>query len=492
MVKPIRILAVVCFLSGSSVSAVSSADSLLGQDWSSIKDLYLSETLYFSYQKKYFSSLKQLLLAKQQGRMTQPNETELLLAALYIAYGMHEQAERVLLPMLGRNLDRNLANGVLIQLAQLQVQRARYNQAGETLGRVFGVVDPGLETQRRALLAQVLVHEGKYKEAIKLLDGVKESGEWGYYLRYQIAMAMLGANFKDGAAPVMKQILEYRGDDQELLALRDQANLALGLAYLNDAQANKAKSHFRQIRLDGPVSNKALLSLGWAYKNSDDMKAALVAWSRLDDMTSADPSVQEGLIATSYAYTQLGAYSQAVEHYQKVINAFDAQLRAVDKAIESVGKGELIRGLLATNGSDQRGWQRDMQYLAKGPEQAYLSGIFAGNLFQEGVKNLQDCQFLHDQLVQWETIVASFSDMLKNENDEAAARSHRAQIKLLTTRIELYKGQVNGTLEQQAEFLTEIALNELEKQKKRITRLHALSRLGLAKTYETAARAEEG
>ena len=52
--------------------------------------------------------------------------------------------------------------------------------------------------------------------------------------------------------------------NEELLALKDKANLALGFAYL---QANKpalAKPFLERVRLNGAQSTRALLGLGWA------------------------------------------------------------------------------------------------------------------------------------------------------------------------------------------------------------------------------------
>ena len=64
-------------------------------------------------------------------------------------------------------------------------------------------------------------------------------------------------------------------------ALRDRANLALGFAYLQANQPDKARVPLERVRLNGAYSNKALLGLGWADAALGDYQAALdaVDWS---------------------------------------------------------------------------------------------------------------------------------------------------------------------------------------------------------------------
>ena len=61
----------------------------------------------------------------------------------------------------------------------------------------------------------------------------------------------------------------------EMIALKDRANLALGFAYLQKKNPQKARLALERVRLSGPYSNKALLALGWADAQLGDYKSAL-------------------------------------------------------------------------------------------------------------------------------------------------------------------------------------------------------------------------
>ena len=59
----------------------------------------------------------------------------------------------------------------------------------------------------------------------------------------------------------MNEVGQIAAPTEELAALRDKANLALGFAWLNANRPEDAKKVLQRVRLEGPQSNKALLAV---------------------------------------------------------------------------------------------------------------------------------------------------------------------------------------------------------------------------------------
>ncbi len=131
--------------------------------------------------------------------------------------------------------------------------------------------------------------------------------------------------------------------DEELLSLRDKANLALGFAYLQAQRPADARPILERVRLEGPFSSMALLGVGWADSALGEFKRALVPWLALRKRNLLDSAVQESYLTVPYAYNQLGAPGQAAEYYSSAIDSFDAEFKRIDESIEQIRGGRPAR-----------------------------------------------------------------------------------------------------------------------------------------------------
>src|SRR3569832_1540212 len=147
--------------------------------------------------------------------------------------------------------------------------------AEEALRKIQGKLSPELEAQKAHLFANVLMYEGKFDEAVRLLVSWKGSPTWSAYARFNLGVALVRQKRLADAEPFLTAVGAMYAETQELLALKDRANLALGFAELQAEQPAKAKVSRERVRLNGPYSNKALLGTGWADAALGDYKAAL-------------------------------------------------------------------------------------------------------------------------------------------------------------------------------------------------------------------------
>src|SRR6201999_4522534 len=164
-------------------------------------------------------------------------------------------------------------------------------------------------------------------------------------------------------------------DSDELMALRDKANLALGFAYLQAQRPADARPVLARVRLEGPYSSKALLGVGWADAGLGDFKRALVPWMALRKRSMLDSAVQESFLTIPYAYVQLSAFGQAADFYNLAIQSFDDELKQIDESIEGIRSGKLLDRLLSDDKKDTLTWYWQLSNLPNAPESRYLYAL---------------------------------------------------------------------------------------------------------------------
>ena len=95
----------------------------------------------------------------------------------------------------------------------------------------------------------------------------------------------------------------------------------LGTLLHERGQYNRALVYLNRVRLDGPFSNRALLSAGWANMSGGRPNKAIVSWGVLAKRDATDRATQEAMLALPYAYGQMDLHSQAAAHYSLALNA---------------------------------------------------------------------------------------------------------------------------------------------------------------------------
>ncbi|HEX6242330.1 MAG TPA: hypothetical protein VFZ61_15570 [Polyangiales bacterium] len=301
-------------------------------------------------------------------------------------------------------------------------------------------------------MANALMRMERYDEAVALLSSWKSRSSWSHFARFNLGVALLRSNRLAEGARFLDETGQLQSSDEELLALKDKANLALGFAYLQAGDAPAATPFLERVRLDGPQSSRALLALGWANAAQDRYEDALTPWLALRERNLLDAAVQESYLAVPYAFARLGANGQAAEYYEQALQSFDSEQSRIDESITRIRDGGLLRNLLGdTEGSvPQRGWYWQLQELPDAPESRYLFPVLAGNDFQEGLKNFRDLGYLGSTLARWDENMVVYNDMIEAREKAYAERVPRTDALLasgsleqLAARREAVEGRVN-------------------------------------------------
>lgn len=415
-----------------------------------VKDPHYGEVLYYFYQEDYFPAIVRLMAAQQQSQMLNHSaDAELLLGGLYLSYGHHLRAAEIFERLLADNADPEIRDRTWFFLAKIWLQRGYLPESQQALANIKGKLPKELEPERQMLQAQILIDQGEYDKAIEILNAWRGKDEWSAYAKFNLSVAMVRSGRVNSAVGMLDEIGKLDPYNEELGALRDKANLALGYAYLQDGQPMSAKPALQRVRLSGPFSNKALLGVGWADAETDNYQRALVPWMELRGRDLLDPAVQESMLAIPYAMAKLDSISQAADHYLNAIEAFYEETARIDQTIDRIESGVLFDEFLAQDPMGTTGWYWKLAELPQGTESRYLFHLLASHQFQEGLKNYRDLAYLQRNLDGWHESVDVFRSMIETRELAYNERLPRVQESLANSDLD---GMVRRKLEFDAQL----------------------------------------
>jgi len=420
-----------------------------------VKDLHYGDVLFYFYQDNFFDSITRLLAAQQLERL--PNtegEAELLLGGLYLSLGEHVEAGKIFEALLAGKTSEAVRNKAWFYLGKVWYQRGYLEESERALKQVSDKIQPRINAERYMLLAQLMLRQGRYDDAIAALGSWHGAPDWTAYAQFNLGIALVRQGRLGDAIPHLDRVGRMETASEELLSLRDKANLALGFALLQAQRAGDARPILERVRLEGPYSSMALLGDGWADSTLGDFKRALVPWLALRKRNLLDSAVQESYLTVPYAYNQLGASGQAAEFYSSAIDSFDSELKHIDVSIEEIRSGNLLDRLLNDDKKDTLTWYWQLKTLPDAPESRYLYQLLASNEFQEGLKKYRELNFMSRNLDDWREDVAAYDNMLDTRQQAYNERVPKADAVMAAT-------DLDALTQKRVDF--ESRINEIEK-----------------------------
>ncbi len=399
-----------------------------------VRDLSYGDVLFYFYQDDYFDSITRLLAARDLNRI--PNtqeEAELLLGGLYLSLGEHVEAGRIFQALLNKNTSQEVRNRAWFYLGKVWYQRGYLDESERALRQVSDKIDPRIDAERYMLLAQLMMQQGRYDDAIEILSHWRGTPDWTAYAQFNLGIALVRKDRLADAIRYLDRVGQIETSSEELLSLKDKANLALGFALLQQQRAGEARPILQRVRIEGPYSSKALLGVGWADAGMGEFKRALVPWLALRKRNLLDSAVQESFLTVPYAYLQLSATGQAADYYTSAIDSFDAEIKHIDDSIEQIRDGKLLDRLLNDDKKDTLTWYWQLKTLPDAPESRYLYQLLASNEFQEGLKNYRELNFMSRNLENWRDDIEAFNNMLDTRQEAYQERVPKADAVLAAT-----------------------------------------------------------
>lgn len=290
-----------------------------------ITELAWGEALYFQFKGDSLEALTRLSARMKQGALiAHKNRAEILTAGILLDYGLPTLAADKLALISTTNLNPKVAAKLHLANARVFFEQQHFQAAQETLLKVDKEELSAMElSQASFMTAQIQFSTGDFSGAATTLSQTEHASNLQLYAKYNQGISLLQTSNTSNhtiGLTLLKGIIEQPIIDQEIYALVDQAKLAIGLHAIGQANFSEAQSELQSIRLNGLVSNDALLLLGWSYAGQEDYSTALNYWTQVaghEDILS--PIVQEAWLAVPYAWQKNGDRAKARAGYETAL-----------------------------------------------------------------------------------------------------------------------------------------------------------------------------
>ncbi len=462
---------VVAVITGLSLALPATASSLLDPQIRAVHfDVRLGESL---------RAMTRLQAARQQGFLDhQARQADLLLGDMLLQQGLDLSAEAVLLRV--GEAGGEQADAAWLQLGRLHYRRGEDAAALAAFARIRGPLSGTAQQERLLLEGELLLRSGRLFEAEQrlrtLLEGRKKRSDWVDYGRFNLAVVLFRSGREDEARELLLSLSKQNTKDPVLRTLSDKANLTLAYDRLEAGDIDAATDFFKKGRLSSPVSNTALMGLGRAWAAQEEYKKALVPWLKLSKRDSADPLVQDALLAVPYGFGKLNAYKQALQYYQQALSVFELELERVGKVEGQVNNGDMVR-TLATGFSGDDVLEREvLPALPKASGASHLWQLFSTHEFQEMLRSYVRTEQSLKKITDWTSQV---------KVDDSLPPASRAALLTRAATLETRLTTLSGKLQAHMQSL---ALQELAQRRKRIQAYTDETRFSIAQIYDYAAK----
>ena len=431
-----------------------------------LKDLYFGEALYYAHQEQYFEALERLdTELDQHDELDEPqldslfhhiNDAEFSLGDFELRYRMHHRAGRAIKAVLEGAAEESVRNDAAFRLARIHFQKNQMADALRALDRIDGKVPEPIRDDVEFLRASIYLAEARPSDAIDVLKRMQDSESFGGFAAYNLGIALLQNGQQRAAFNQLEKVGQLDTDDPAVLAIKDKSNLVLGKIMLDSSDYDQAKVFLNRVRLDGPFSNQALLSAGWAEISSGDYQRALVPWNILSKREVTDRSTQEAMLALPYTYGKLNVYGRAAISYGEALDSFGAEVEKLNASIDTIREGSFLQVLIREEIRQDRDWAIRMRTLPESPETFYLMELLATHDFQTGLENYLDLSDLKRKLLTWQASFDSFEDMvdIRRDHYEPLLPDVDSQFRELDSKMRLRKQQHQVLVQRLNDMLT--------------------------------------
>jgi len=413
-----------------------------------VEDLDYGRALYRYFQDDDLGAITQLMIARQRARnANQQDEANLLLADLYYDFGLYEESREIFARLLTAEVSDSIQSRIWFNLARLRYEQGHFDQARDLLSRITERLPKGIEAERKYMLVNLYLGNRQYDQAADLSNQISSRSIWKLYARYNLGVSLIEDDQYEQGKSLLSNIGQMKAPSTELRGLRDRANLSLGLKQLRMGLPEDALESLSRIRLEGPLSNQALLASGWAWYQLDQFDKASNPWRLLIRRNAVDAATQEAILAIPANYAKSEQSTLAVRHYEIAVKQFDLQIELLNNAVGSIENNGLIAAL------QENALLYDRSSLQRLPPSSdvtpQLHILMASTEFQREIKRYQELIDIRTSLSYWGNSFPALELML-------AERRQRFQQKLPLLQQSASLDQLEQIREQRERFAEQV------------------------------------
>ena len=246
------------------------------------------------------------------------------LTAVLLEYNDWHGARRIFDVVLDEGGKSAISN-TSFEFAKYFMKRKKWQEAHGYLNDVINELSVENANYARIMIGTILQQQKKHRAAIKVYKKVTPASKYYSTAVLNTAVAYIRQDWWTDALILINDTME-KHHSQVSKHMADRLNLVLGYALLRKAYFRNSRDAFRNISLNSPYTNKALLGIALTAANQDDFIGALNAIRILKDKKTTDLSVDESYLLLPYTYGKLkqyltasSAYTDAIKYYQERI-----------------------------------------------------------------------------------------------------------------------------------------------------------------------------
>ncbi|WJG08755.1 tetratricopeptide repeat protein [Aliiglaciecola sp. LCG003] len=435
-------------------------------------DKAYQQILYHYFQQDIHQALTQFSVLQQRcpkslNKINQPGIDPMILkGGMSLAYGLEQQAVDIFNQLLVDNADLKTQTQAWLLLGKALFHKQQFEAAAQALGNISlssanQYLDIADKDEWIYLQSQLSHHVKLAPASISpskdyWLAELSDDSVFRQYVTYNKGLAQL----QNGQYAVAIQTLEPLGNrqtrffidwldgwwspvsdftDTEIDALRDRTNLTIGYAHLKNKQALQALDAFDRIRVDSLDTDSALLGYGWAAAQREEYQTALSAWQRLQKMPRSNEYVMESYLASSYAYEQAFAPTQALDNLKRGLARFDQETQFLQNQLNTINNQFFIQ--LAGNAD----------WTDKVPD--HLAAVMLSNEFRNQVQVLSQSLTAEAQMQLWQTQLDTFNLMLDERQQNFLFRAEQLRQNDLLLKLEtlkVWRNKLSASIERAA------------------------------------------
>lgn len=422
------------------------------------KDPVYGWVLYNYYQGESFDALTLLDVARERGGISGHGAyPELVEGGLMLSYGMTREARDLFTRLLEETNASDGSDSKSPRIKLLPEVRSQawfylgkvfylegdYGQAYENLQRVDADVldesDSGLYAEWLYLRAKLALRSDTFGDETlieSLRKRLRQSGPWGYYLSYDMAMAEIAAGDYTDAQQSLRALIVDMEDEapkenliSEHRALLDKSRLSLARLYLRDTRFDDALTLLGAMPLDGVFSDRALFDYAIAAAGESQMQRALDALDALSQRTLFLAWREQVPYARGYVLEQMNQPRRALDAFTQAAEHYETRGEELITARQALTEENLMTRLSFLRDSD------DIITDAYGrlrvtPTDFGLSDVLATEPFQQALGELHELYRMQALLMQREEQLSTFETMLETRRIQREQRSREARFEL--------------------------------------------------------------
>ena len=423
----------------SSLFVISASSALSAErEPHQVNDLRYGEALFHFYQEQYFSSITNLMVAKHREPVSKQGiDPDLLLGGLYLYYGLHQDASKIFTALIENNTSTETQDRAWFNVGKMRYQGQLFQEANKALIKVKDTLSAEREAERQNMLANTYLKQKDFNLAYKAIKQLDTHEDWQIYAKFNLGIHLIRSGKNKQGTDLLRDISELKTDDEELKALRDKTNVALGYAYIRQHHPEVSVKYLQRVRLKGPLSAKALLGIGWAYQQQNQLEQALIAWMELREWPVIDTAVQESLLAIPYTLEKMGKDQLALKHYSDAINNYKTELANIKSTISAVDAGDLMFALKPAMVTENILAPEYKHKLPASISVPYIHHLLNDVNFHNVHKNYLDLVYLQKNLARWKNQFSAYYLMLEERNryykKQKTTTSTDARLKMVNT-----------------------------------------------------------